>query len=256
VKRSMLARYGAAAVSLAFVSTLLNVPAASAVSVSPTPAVTKTAGVAVGVVAVVPAKGTDQTAFSLVTSKPCPSGTNVIGTVFGPGLPDDGINVVPNTTLALFPKTSTGGLYMPSSNTLRNLIDQLPDPQPLKGSYRLRVECRGPAKIADLGDFTGAMVFDGHHGYLATEPTGPKVSLQTLAPNTELPIPTAIGSHAPESASPTVVKAKPAAATTRTHGSSSALGIWLITGGALVVAVGSAVLVRGRRTQTPTVVRK
>jgi hypothetical protein len=200
----------------------------------------------VGVITVVPATGNDQTAFALVTSKPCPSGTNVIGTILGPGLPDYGVNVVPNTTAALFPHTATGGLYMPSSNTMRNLINDLPDPQPLKGTYRLRVECRGPAKIADLGDFTGSIVWDGHHGFVAVEPDVPASSLQTVPPVTDPPIPSAAPS-ATKTASPTPAALKATSTAASKPSTAKGAAPWLVAVGAVLAAFGLLTFLRGRR---------
>jgi hypothetical protein len=219
-----------------------------------------------GTITVTPATGNDQVAFSLTTSKACPSGgTNAFGTVFGPGLPATGINVVPNSANTVFPHTVAGGLVMSSSNTLRTLVSQLPDPQPLKGTYKLRVQCRGPAKIADLGDFFGSMVFDGHHGYVAVEPDVPKASLVTVAPASAMPIPTAVGSEPPAArgATPTgkvtpTTKATSAAVATTSGGGGSGgdYGPWLIGIGALCVAAGLATLIRSRRSRTPQLAKR
>ncbi|MDX6255373.1 MAG: hypothetical protein QOJ11_1707 [Frankiales bacterium] len=241
-----------AAVGSAFA--VLALAAAPAGAASPSAVATKAPSL--GVLSVSPAKATDLVAFSLITSAACPSGgTNIIGTILGPGLPVDGINVVPNTTAKLFPRTTGGGYFMPSNNTLRALVNQLPDPQALKGTYRLRVECRGPAKIADLGDFSGSLVFDGHHGYVAHQPDVPKGSLQTLAPTPDPALPS-VAASAPSrpSPSPAVVKAQPAAAT-RPSSSSSGAAPWLIGGGALIVAAGTGTLLRGRRGRTKTAAR-
>lgn len=217
-------------------------------SLAPSPAVAS-ASAGIGVVSVVPATGNDRDPLILVTSALCPSGgTNVIGTILGPGLTAIGINVVPNSTAAIFPRTAGGGLYLPSQDTLRNLVNELPDPPVLKGTYQLRVECRGPSKIADLGDFYGSLVFDGHHGYRANEPKVPAGSLATIAP-TEMPIPTAPpASNAP---SPAAVKARAAAATS-SGSSSSATAPWLVGLGVVAVLAGLVIFVRGRPTKKPT----
>jgi hypothetical protein len=242
----------------------LPVAMASIVLCSAPAALADAAGPTEGTITVTPATGTDLVAFSLTTSKACPAGgTNAFATVFGPGLPVSGINVVPNSADTVFPHTVAGGLVMSSSNTLRTLVSQLPDPQPLKGTYKLRVQCRGPAKIADLGDFLGSMVFDGHHGYVADEPNVPKASLVTVPPASAMPIPTAVGSEPPAAggatptakASPTV-KATPAAiATTSSTGGGGGFGPWLIGLGALCAAAGVATLIRSRRSSTPTLAK-
>ncbi|BEP13796.1 hypothetical protein acdb102_21070 [Acidothermaceae bacterium B102] len=201
-----------------------------------------------------PAKGTDLVPLSLAMSTMCPSGgTNVIGTLFGPGLPAIGLNVVPNSTTSLYPHTVGGGLYLSSNNTLRNLVNQLPDPPNLKGTYRVRVECRGPARIADLGDFYGSVVFDGHHGYVAKQDI-PAASLVTVAAPSGPPIPTAVGSEAPQTAgspTPTAVRETPIAATSVTKNSQTSYGPWLIALGILVVLGGIVTLARGRRSGKP-----
>ena len=232
-------------------ATALWLAVSTAVAATPPPVPT-TAVAHVGVLTVVPATGTDLVPFSLVTSKACPAGTNVIGTILGPGLPKDGINVVPNTTAAIFPHTAADGLFMPSNNTLRTLVDQLPDPPQLKGTYALRVECRGPAKIADLGEFTGSMVWDGHHGYVATEPAVPAASLVTVAPVTDPPVPSAAAARAgATTTAPVVVLARPAAA--ETSSSTHRLGPWLVGAGALVLVAGVVLLLRNRRVKSAQV---
>jgi hypothetical protein len=229
--------------------------ASAPVTASPTVAASPEAGI--GVVSVVPATGTDLDPLTLVTSAMCPTGgTNVIGTILGPGLTAVGINVVPNSNAAIFPRTAGGGLYLPSNNTLRNLVNELPDPPVLKGTYQLRVECRGPAKLADLGDFYGSLVFDGHHAYKANEPNVPAASLTTIAAPSGPPIPTAVGSEAPRASStgiPAAVKARSAAATTPSGNSSPAYAPWLVGVGVVIALAGLATVLRGRRRSNPTV---
>lgn len=231
--------------------------AASSAAVTPSPSAAASVAAGIGVVSVVPATGTDQDPLNLLTSAICPSGgTNVIGTILGPGLGTLGINIVPNTTAAIFPRTAGGGLYMPSQDTLRNLVNQLPDPPVLKGTYRLRVECRGPSKIADLGDFYGAVVFDGHHAYKANEPQVPAASLVTIPAPAGPPIPTAVGSQAPQTSgtgTPAAVKTRSAAATSSSGSSSTTYGPWLIGVGLLFALAGLITIVRGRRSSRPTV---
>jgi hypothetical protein len=227
-------------------------PAAAATSapatpLPPTSAVATAAGV--GVVSALPSTGTDEVPLNLATSAVCPAGaTNVIGTILGPGLPSIGINVVPNSPQSLYPRTSGGGVYLSSNNTLRNLVNELPDPQVLKGTYTLRVECRGPSKIADLGDFYGSLVFDGHHGYVAKQAI-PAASLTTVPAPEGPPIPSAIGSHAPETAatSTTSAKAGPTVVTGGGSTSSRSYAPWLIGLGIVVVLGGLGSLLHGRR---------
>jgi hypothetical protein len=242
----------------------LPVAMVSIVLCSASAALADATGPTEGTITVTPATGNDLVAFSLTTSKACPAGgTNAFATVFGPGLPASGVNVVPNSANTVFPHTVAGGLVMSSSNTLRTLVGQLPDPQPLEGTYKLRVQCRGPAKIADLGDFLGSMVFDGHHGYVADEPNVPKASLVMVAPASTMPLPTAVGSEPPATggATPTakatsIGKATPAAvATTSGTGGGGGFGPWLIGIGALCAAAGAATLIRNRRSSTPTLAK-
>jgi hypothetical protein len=251
--RRLYAIAAAAAVCFLVPASALAAPSAS---VTPSPSVSASAAAGIGVVSVVPATGTDLDPLTLVTSAMCPSGgTNVIGTILGPGLGKLGINVVPNSSASLFPRTAGGGLYMPSNNTLRNLVNELADPPVLKGAYRLRVECRGTAKIADLGDFYGSLVFDGHHAYTANEPKVATGSLATIAAPTGPPIPTAVGSEAPQqsgTATPAAVKARPAADSTSSKSSSSSYGPWLVGLGVVIVLAGLVTILLGRRTSKPT----
>jgi hypothetical protein len=134
---------------------------------------------------------------------------------------------------------------MPSNNTLRNLVNDLPDPKPLKGTYRLRVECRGPAKIADLGDFTGSMTWDGHHGYVAVEPDVPASSLVTVAPVTDPPVPSAAPATG-GTATPVAAVAKKSPVAPKASGLSGAAP-WIIVVGVLLTAFGLSTFIRGRR---------
>ena len=136
----------------------------------------------VGTITVRPATGTDLTPFTLTTSGACPAGTNVIATIFGPGFTADGENIVPNLSTTIYAHTTTGGVVLPISDTLRDFANDQPDPQPLKGKYRLRVMCRMNAKLGDLGDFVGSITFNGHHGYVVVNPHIPESVLATIAP--------------------------------------------------------------------------
>ena len=253
-----LARSLSAPSATAMALLLFAAPASAATSApaTPPPPAAASSSAGIGVVSVLPAKGTDLIPLSLVTSAMCPSGgTNVFATIFGPGLPADGLNVVPNSTVTLYPHTAGGGLYLSSNNTLRNLVNELPDPPNLRGTYRVRVECRGPAKIADLGDFYGSMTFDGHHGYAVTEPNVTPASLVTIPVSEGPPIPTAIGSQAPQSAqttshAPAAVGTQVAASPVAATSSTKSLAPWLIVVGVLVVVGGLLTLLRGRSRAT------
>jgi hypothetical protein len=218
--------------------------AASAATSVPSPQPGKPAGS----LTVTPATGTDLIAFSVTTSRACPSGGNVLATIFGQGLPPEGLNIVGNAPAAIFPHTVSGGLVMPSQDNLRSLMSSLPDPQPLSGEYKLRVECRDGPKRADLGDFFGSLFFDSHHRYLAHQPNVPASSLKTVDPAVA-PLPTAVGSEAPVTTqSPPPAKAK---STQPAHqaksGGFTGWGPWLIALGGLLAGLGVAALSRSRR---------
>lgn len=241
---------GAATLVVAVMTSAAPSLAGSSAPATPTPQAAAATPGGVGVVSALPATGTDQVPLDLATSAVCPGGaTNVIGTILGPGLPAIGINIVPNSQLSIYPRTSGGGEYLSSNNTLRNLVNELPDPPVLTGTYTLRVECRGPSKIADLGDFYGSLVFDGHHHYVAKQAI-PASSLTTVPAPEGPPIPSAIGSHAPETAtaSAPTIKASPVAATSVERSSGSSYGPWLIGLGIVIVVggIGSLFLGRGK----------
>lgn len=238
------ARAGLTACALIAVTAAAPLSLSAAATAQPSPQ----SGKAIGTITVTPATGTDLVAFSMTTSKACPSGGNVLGTVFGQGLPSDGLNIVGNSSTAIYPHTVAGGLVISSQDNLRSRMSSLPDPQPLLGEYKLRVECRDGPKAADLGDFFGAVVFDAHHRYVAHEPDVPAASLKTVPP-TVVPLPSVVGSEAPEtSQSPVHANAKPTlAAPQAKSGGVSGLASWLIGCGALIAAFGLAALIRSRR---------
>lgn len=240
----------AAAFFVVTVSTPLGALAAATVQPSPLP------GKSVGTITVTPATGTDLIAFSMTTSKACPSGGNILATLFGQGLPPEGLNIVGNSSTAIYPHTVAGGLVIPSQDNLRSRMSSLPDPQPLLGEYQVRVECRDGPKVADLGDFFGSVVFDSHHRYVAHEPNVPASSLQTVAP-TVVPVPSMVGSEAPEtSQSPLPARAKSGAPPRAKSSGIGSLGPWLVGFGALMGAFGVAVLIRSRRAGAANVVAR
>jgi hypothetical protein len=221
--------------------------AASAATSVPSPQ----PGKPVGTLTVTPATGTDLIAFSVTTSRACPAGGNVLATIFGQGLPPEGLNIVGNAPASIFPHTVAGGLVMPSQDSLRGLMSSLPDPQPLSGEYKLRVECRDGPKRADLGDFFGSLIFDSHHRYVAHEPNVPASSLKAVDPAVA-PLPTAVGSEAPGITQPSPpAKAKstqPALpAQQAKSGGFTGWGPWLIALGGLLAGLGVAALSRSRR---------
>ncbi len=228
-------------------SVTAGVLAASSAIIPPASAAT------VGTITVRPATGTDLTPFTLTTSGACPAGTNVIATIFGPGFTADGENIVPNLSTTIYAHTTTGGVVLPISDTLRDFANDQPDPQPLKGKYRLRVMCRMNAKLGDLGDFVGSITFNGHHGYVVVNPDIPESVLATIAPVPQAapPLPTSTATPRPGSvsqatASPVAVAAKPVAKSTAT---SSGHQPWLVLVGVLTVIGGVALALSNRRTK-------
>lgn len=211
---------------------------------------------ALGSVTVQPATGTDLTSISLVTSGPCVSGTNVIARVFGKGFPAEGQVVVSNSPLSAYQQTRGKGRVLVMSLTMRDFMQQQTDPVALHGTYRIVVTCREAAKLGDLGDFTGSLVFSSPRNYVAHEPQVPAASLVPVPQDqsAQLPVPTASGTRPSSSPSGPTTSASPVAAMRRASsgGGLHGLAAPLLGVGALVVLWGVATLARQRRTTRRT----
>jgi hypothetical protein len=207
-----------------------------------------------GRITVTPATGSDLTAFTLITSDGCPSGTNVFASIFGAGFPASGKVIVGNAPVSIYEHTSLGGLALPSANTLRAFVNEELDPQPLSGRYRLQVSCRDGAEAADLGDFEGLITFTGPHVYTATNPKLSSAELDLLpavgiahplvAPSQGQAQSKAKAPTAKATAPVTKAEASPASKASSRRGD---LNPWVFGAGGGLVFAGLIVLLRGRR---------
>lgn len=136
---------------------LLPVPGASAV--------------ATGKLAVLPARGTDQSALTLVTANDCPAGTNILAKIEGPGFPSGGQTIVGNSAITAYERTRTGGIRIPASLVLRDVANLPATPVVYHGSYRMSVICRDRVRIAELGRFTSTLTFSDRTHYRTSNPS-------------------------------------------------------------------------------------
>jgi hypothetical protein len=146
---------------IAFALAILALPLAPAGAAPPAVA---------GRLAVLPATGTDQSALTLVTSGGCPAGSNLLATISGPGFPAAGQNVVGNTALTAFQRTSAGGFRIPLSLILRDVAALPARPVTFHGTYAVTVVCRDRVRLPSLGTFVGSLTFATPHAYRAKNP--------------------------------------------------------------------------------------
>jgi hypothetical protein len=125
---------------------------------------------AAGKLAVLPARGTDRSALTLVTANACPSGTNVLARIEGAGFLAGGQNVVGNSAITAYDRTRTGGIRIPLSLVLRDIANLPAKPVVYHGSYRVTVVCRDRVRIPELGRFTTTITFTDTTHYRTTNP--------------------------------------------------------------------------------------
>ena len=113
-----------------------------------------------------PTSGTDESYFSLVTSGGCPS-SNVLGRVFGHGLPTTGSVVVGNTSAGV---SATAGFTAPLGVTLRQVIFDQPELSRLTGTYRLVLTCRAAGAAQSHGDYVTQITFSTPTSWTAAAP--------------------------------------------------------------------------------------
>jgi|GEM_PF-1999175 len=129
-----------------------------------------------GDLTVSPGKGNDGSVVTLTTSGPCPrEATNVLATIFGSGFAT-GQNLIGNSPLRIYPRTTDGGYIIPLQYTLGDTAKLQRVYKGLSGTYKVVVTCRGVIKPQDLGQFVGSVSFsnkiaqDGSRKYTAKNP--------------------------------------------------------------------------------------
>jgi hypothetical protein len=200
-----------------------------------------------GALAVLPAHGTDTTALTLVTARACPGGSNAQAAIAGPGFPASGQNIVGNTPLSAFERTTTGGLSIPVSLLLRDIANLPAKQVHYAGRYRVTVVCRDRVRLPALGTFTATLVFTSPTAYTAQNGAVAAVLAQDVAPQGEAPGSAtgtlgADGSLGAATAAPAPggSGATAGSATRPLASSSPRTGTWLRVAGLLVVGLGAA----------------
>ena len=153
-----------------FMSKLLgsSVATAAVLVVLPLPSAT---AAATGKLALLPARGTDRSALTLVTANDCPAGTNVLAKIEGAGFPSGGQNIVGNSAITAYDRTRTGGIRIPVSLVLRDIANLPAKAVVYRGSYRLSVICRDRVRVPELGRFTTTLTFSDPTHYRADNPS-------------------------------------------------------------------------------------
>jgi hypothetical protein len=132
----------------------------SAAALSPALAAARpsvTSGAPVWQAKVDPVTGDDQTYLRLVTSGGCPApATNVIGRVYGNGLPVTGEVVIGNTSAGVDPYSP---MTMPFGVTMRDVVFQQSELFRLAGSYRLVLTCRTASNVHSYGEYEARITF-------------------------------------------------------------------------------------------------
>ena len=126
---------------------------------------------AAGKLALLPARGTDRSALTLVTANDCPSGTNVLAKIEGAGFPSGGQNIVGNSAITAYDRTRTGGIRMPISLVLRDIANLPAKSVVYQGSYRISVICRDRVRVPELGRFTTTLTFTDPTHYRTSNPS-------------------------------------------------------------------------------------
>jgi hypothetical protein len=131
-----------------------------------------TAGAVDGTLTFVPGKGTVGTPIYAVTSAPCPTqATNVLGTLYGKGMPAQGKVVVPNQDA---PVRHDGSFGVGLQDNLRNFARE-EGIKELDGPYRLELACIDQFGTKTFATFSGAITFDQPTAFTAPVPTKPPV---------------------------------------------------------------------------------
>ena len=115
---------------------------------------------------VTPTSGSDTDYLSIVTSGGCPA-TNVVGRMFGAGLPSSGAVVVGNTAAGV---TAYGAFTMPLAVTMRDVISEQPDLFRPSGGYRLVLSCHSSGSLASVGDYVARITYTSSTAWTATGP--------------------------------------------------------------------------------------
>ena len=123
-----------------------------------------------GILSVLPATGNDLSALTVVTGSACPSGTNILADITGPGFPHAGQNIIGNSPITAYERTKAGGIRIPISLALRDIGNLPAEPVRYAGTYRITVTCRDRVRVTELGRFTGTLVFNQPRAYQAQNP--------------------------------------------------------------------------------------
>ncbi|MEO6713171.1 MAG: hypothetical protein ABIM89_07050 [Mycobacteriales bacterium] len=192
----------------------------------------------IGTVSFFPVAGLDVQPMSAFTSAPCPSGTHLVGKVFGKGFPPAGLNVVSNSPVGIYTKGSNGGLEVPFSSTMRTFADSQGSDTKLAGTYEVVVSCKMKAGQQSLADFKGSLTFTSPTTYTSGDGKTPAAVrlLEATGDPTELAY-----------AAPAQEVAASAPAATSASGTNGRPGSQVVLVVGVVVAVAVLSFVLGRR---------
>lgn len=125
-----------------------------------------------GTLTFVPGRATVGTPIYAVTSAGCPQrATNVLGRVFGKGMPADGRVVVPNQDA---PVRSDGPFGVALQDNMRNVARE-EGIERLEGPYRVELQCIDQFGTQVHATFTGTLTFDVPTEFTAPVPQEPPV---------------------------------------------------------------------------------
>jgi Bacterial Ig-like domain (group 3) len=141
----------------------------------------------VGSLSASPATGTDTSSITFTTSAACPGGTNIQGTLTGPGFPAAGVNVVGNTPISSYSTTPSGGLIVPLPNTMRDIANTN-GVTTLSGKYDFMITCRNAFGATTFGDFVGSLWFTSNTTYQNTDPAAKTPTTTSLAVSPASPV--------------------------------------------------------------------
>jgi hypothetical protein len=127
-----------------------------------------------GTLTFIPGRGAPTTPMYAVTSGACPAeATNVVGLLYGKGLPADGVVAVTNGTATQ--AAHEGAFGIPPTDTFFAIAEQA-GLKRLEGAYRLVLRCIDNLDTHTYATFTGTVTFDAKGAaYTAPVPAKPPV---------------------------------------------------------------------------------
>jgi hypothetical protein len=127
------------------------------------------AAAADGTLTFLPGKGAAATPMYAVTSGGCPKeGTNIIGFMYGSGMPKEGAVIMSNQTA---PVRHDGAFGFGLRDNLQSIAAEVG--ATLKGRYKLVIQCTDQFGLEVFASFTGTVTFTDSKSFTAPVPTKP-----------------------------------------------------------------------------------